>query len=55
MVSPDERLKSGYANDLLRAGDYEVKIPKEETHHAYEFMRDQSFSFPTARRACTQS
>jgi hypothetical protein len=39
-------LQSGFAKDLLRAGDYKAKIAKDETQHAYEYMRTYQFLFP---------
>ena len=39
-------LQSGTASDLLRVGDYKAKISKDETQHAYEYMRIYEFLFP---------
>jgi hypothetical protein len=39
-------LQSGFLRDLLRVGDYKAKITKDETQHAYEYMRTYEFLLP---------
>jgi hypothetical protein len=36
----------GFSNDVLRVGDYNAKIVKDQTQRAYEYQRTYEFLFP---------